>query len=197
MLWLSGSNLETKLYPDCVVAKIVGLEQNVERWFDFCKAPMEVIGIDPMRPALITWVSTSSCCYQWQDCQGCRSVFISAVSSDYCEAVKASQRNAVQMYMLVIWTEKKNIEEPTVLSLLKCSRTLFVLYLELCCKVEIPSYQRDATGVIFVCLFLVLLLLKFNKINITWTDLQYDSNILKQNLTSEYHVSFVFISLKM
>lgn len=177
---------------------MVRLEQNVERWFDFCKAPMEVIGIDPVKPALITWVSTPSCCYQWQDCQGFRSVFISAVSSGYCGAVTASQRNAVQIYMLVIWTEKKyRKEESTVLSLLKCSRTLFVLYLELCCKVEIPSYERDATSVIFVCLFLVLLLLKFNKINITWTELQYDSNILKQNLTSEYHISFVFISLKM
>lgn len=152
MLWLSGSNLETKLYPDRVVTKMVRLEQNVERWFDFCKAPMEVIGIDPVKPALITWVSTPSCCYQWQDCQGFRSVFISAVSSGYCGAVTASQRNAVQMYMLVIWTEKKyRKEEPTVLSLLKCSRTLFVLYLELCCKVEIPSYERDATSVIFVC----------------------------------------------
>lgn len=129
MLWLSGSNLETKLYPDCVVAKIVGLEQNVERWFDFCKAPMEVIGIDPMRPALITWVSTSSCCYQWQDCQGCRSVFISAVSSDYCEAVKASQRNAVQMYMLVIWTEKKNIEKKSP----QCFPSWNVLVLYLFC----------------------------------------------------------------
>lgn len=113
-----------------------------------------------------------------------------------CDSI--SEKCCANVYMLVIWTEKKyRKEEPTVLSLLKCSRTLFVLYLDLCCKVEIPSYERDATSVIFVCLFLVLLLLKFNKINITWTELQYDSNILKQNLTSEYHISFVFISLKM
>lgn len=113
-----------------------------------------------------------------------------------CESI--SEKCCANVYACDLnWKKKYRKEEPTVLSLLKCSRTLFVLYLELCCKVEIPSYQRDATGVIFVCLFLVLLLLKFNKINITWTDLQYDSNILKQNLTSEYHVSFVFISLKM
>lgn len=129
MLWLSGSNLETKLYPDRVVTKMVRLEQNVERWFDFCKAPMEVIGIDPVKPALITWVSTPSCCYQWQDCQGFRSVFISAVSSDYCEAVKASQRNAVQMYMLVIWTEKKNIEKKSP----QCFPSWNVLVLYLFC----------------------------------------------------------------
>lgn len=129
MLWLSGSNLETKLYPDCVVAKIVGLEQNVERWFDFCKAPMEVIGIDPVKPALITWVSTPSCCYQWQDCQGFRSVFISAVSSGYCGAVTASQRNAVQMCICLWFELKKNIEKKSP----QCFPSWNVLVLYLFC----------------------------------------------------------------
>lgn len=113
-----------------------------------------------------------------------------------CDSI--SEKCCANVYMLVIWTEKKyRKEEPTVLSLLKCSRTLQHNSRYRTNKVEIPSYERDATSVIFVCLFLVLLLLKFNKINITWTELQYDSNILKQNLTSEYHISFVFISLKM
>lgn len=113
-----------------------------------------------------------------------------------CDSI--SEKCCANVYMLVIWTEKKyRKEEPTVLSLLKCSRTLQHNSRYRTNKVEIPSYERDATSVIFVCLFLVLLLLKFNKINITWTELQYDSNILKQNLTSEYHTSFVFISLKM
>lgn len=113
-----------------------------------------------------------------------------------CDSI--SEKCCANVYMLVIWTEKKyRKEEPTVLSLLKCSRTLQHNSRYRTNKVEIPSYERDATSVIFVCLFLVLLLLKFNKINITWTELQYDSNILKQNLTSEYHISFVFISLKV
>lgn len=63
MLWLSGSDLETKLYPDCVVMKIVRLEENVEGRFDFCKAHVELSGIEPFKPTLMKVVLTPSTCY--------------------------------------------------------------------------------------------------------------------------------------
>lgn len=48
MLWLSGSDVETKLYPDCVVLKILRLEQNVEGRFVICKACVAVSGTDTL-----------------------------------------------------------------------------------------------------------------------------------------------------
>jgi len=83
MLWLLGSSLETKLYPDCVVMKIIRLEQNVEGRYDFCEAHVEVGGIDPFKPTSIKFVSTLSTCYQQQDLHGFGSVFMPTVSTNY------------------------------------------------------------------------------------------------------------------
>lgn len=46
MLWLLGSDEETKLYPDCVVLKILRLEQSVEGRFVICEACVAVSGTD-------------------------------------------------------------------------------------------------------------------------------------------------------
>lgn len=43
--------------------KIVRLEENVEGRFDFCKAHVELSGIEPFKPTLIKVVLTPSTCY--------------------------------------------------------------------------------------------------------------------------------------
>lgn len=48
MLWLSDSDVETKLYPDCVELKILRLEQNVDGRFVLCKACVVVSGTDTL-----------------------------------------------------------------------------------------------------------------------------------------------------